>query len=223
MPAMKAWLSDAVCVGLLLGLGFGIGTTYLAAFQRSGGRGEFYQVEFAAAVASTCGRGFVNVPAPPRALADFRERRTDVFSCEQLPANLSVTDPDITQRLYRYLLTSVALYWRVGGITWSGLGPLYGMVFALTLCATYALFRVVAGPVASAVATAPLAVSAHQLSVLPHLRDYVKAPFLLALFAIMGLIAVRSASDRSRLMLAALFGLVLGVGLGFRNDVLIVV
>jgi hypothetical protein len=120
-------------------------------------------------------------------------------------------------------MTVVALKWKWSGVSWSGLAPLFGLVFAVTLCAAYGLFRLTAGPAVSALAVLPLAISAHQLAYLPHLRDYAKAPFILFLLLIVVRLALPPYSRRRSLCLAATFGALLGVGLGFRNDLLITV
>src|SRR5581483_7336477 len=61
------------------------------------------------------------------------------------------------------------------------------------------------------------------LSILPLLRDYAKAPFLLCAVLIMGCIVTRASTRPAVFALAAAGGVVMGVGLGFRNDLLLVV
>src|SRR4029450_13222396 len=61
------------------------------------------------------------------------------------------------------------------------------------------------------------------LMLVPQLRDYAKGPFLLAAMLILGA-AVRWGSGlRRTLALAALCGAVVGIGLGFRNDLLLAI
>ena len=76
--------------------------------------------------------------------------------------------------------------------------------------------------VAGAVLTSPL-----HLTTLLYLRDYSKAPFLTALWVLLGALVAAPLSvggtltSKRVLALAAAYGLVLAIGSGFRNDVLI--
>src|SRR5438552_15604972 len=100
-----------VAVALLVG-GAAVGATYVRAFEASGQRtsNDFGQYDFAAAVALTCGRGFVDVsPGVSPALDDFLAVKVDRMSCAALPTALPARPPDFTQRIYRYLMYCVAL------------------------------------------------------------------------------------------------------------------
>ena len=65
-----------------------------------------------------------------------------------------------------------------------------------------------------------LTVSSTHLLNLPHLRDYAKAPFTLALVLILGVLVITPVRPRTVLLLAFAYGAVLGVGYGFRTDFL---
>ncbi len=212
-----AW--DAVVVAVIFVAGETMGSRYFTAYQRLAPP-RFGQNDFGAAVSLACGRGFVD-PLPTPALSDFLNLRVDAFSCDQLPADRSPGPGSLTQGLYRYLMTAAALRWRWAGITWSGLDPVFGVAFALTLCVAYGLFRLAAGPWLALAAVVAFATSAHHLEYLPWLRDYAKAPFILGLILLMAHLAIPPFERRRSLVLAGAFGLVLGVGFGFRNDLLI--
>jgi hypothetical protein len=190
---------------------------YLATYQEPAPE----DLEFGAAVVSACGRGFINPAAPIPALYTFLQRKADAFSCDRLPADLSPAPLGITQALYRYLMAAVALQWRWSGVSWRGLAPLFGVMFGVTLCALYGLFRLVGGRVVGLIGVVPLAISAHHLGYLPQLRDYAKAPFILLLILLMAHLAMPPLRPRRSLILASVFGLILGIGFGFRNDILI--
>ena len=132
-------------------------------------------------------------------------------------------DLNATQRLYRYLMMSAALLWKVTGMSWKGLGPIFAVAYGLTLVVAYGIFRLGISRPMSVIATAGLALSPVHLQHLPFLRDYLKAPFILALILIMGRVATGTWSARRNLIYSAAFGLVLGVGFGFRNDLLIAI
>lgn len=206
----------ALLLIILLG-GALIGSRYIERV----GAGEFVQSEFGAAVSLACGHGFAEPLGPPPALSDFLNRRASAFSCDQWPPGLSVGPPTFLQRLYRYLMTAVAFQWMWSGVSWHTLAPLFGAMFGLTLAASYALFRLAGGPLVATIAVIPLAISSHQLATLPRLRDYAKAPFILLLILVMAHLARPPYSRRRCLLLAAAFGLILGVGFGFRNDLLV--
>src|SRR5438093_7660385 len=238
---LAAWVTrrtDLVVGCALWALGFSAGSAYMITFNRMGGTADFGQPEFGAAVAMACGRGFVN-PASARTpgLGRFLARESDTFSCGELPASIgrrgerdapvspasAVNDDalNVTQRLYRYLMSAVAVTWTLRGISWSGLWPLFGVMFGCTIAAAYGLFRVGIGRPLSIIASLALAMSAIHLSRLPYLRDYAKAPFMLALFFVMARMATGSIAPRRIIGCALLFGAILGVGFGFRNDLLI--
>ena len=200
--------------------GLMIGARYMGVFQRTG-TSDFGQSEFGAAVAFVCGHGFLDPRGESPALHAFLARQSDRLSCSDLPATLRFIEPNFTQRLYRYLMVAVALTWKWTGISWSALTPLFGLMFALTLGAAYGLFRLAGPPIAAFVALIPLAVSAHHLGMLPSLRDYAKAPFMLLPMLVMAWLAMPLFSRGKALALSCIFGLILGIGFGFRNDLLI--
>jgi hypothetical protein len=181
----------------------------------------FGQSEFSAAVMLTCGRGFAMPRTSTPELDDFLALKTNTFSCDQLTPAMTPNGLNLTQRLYRYLMTAVAWQWKWSGISWRGLSTLSGIIFAVTLCAAYGLFRLGAGPLLALAGVVPLAVSAHHLTHTSDLRDYAKAPFMLLLILIMARLAMPPFERRRALLLATAFGLVLGIGFGFRNDLLI--
>ena len=216
---MKA---DAVIAAALFIAGVAVGASYRRVFFSTGAPEVFGQTEFGAAVAMACGHGFVDPgKALTPALDDFLHVKRDQLSCSDLPASLSWRRPNLTQGLYRYLMMTTALVWRVAGISWSGLTPLFGALYGLTLAAAYGLFRLIVGRMLAVAATLALMVSAVHLQSLPYLRDYAKAPFILALMLVMGLIVRPPLRPRRAIALAIAFGVTLGVGFGFRNDLLI--
>ena len=207
--------------------GYALGSRYHQAFRASGEKEDFGQYTFAAAVSLACGQGFSDIGTDgiaavmPPELNLFLTLKQDTFDCRSLPPRIPRVEPNLTQGLYRYLMGTVAAVWMVKGLSWSGLSPLFGVAYALTLAAAYGLFRLGMGRVIALLMTTVLAVSAVHLGYLPYLRDYAKAPFILGLILIMALIAREPFERRRALALSAAFGVVLGIGFGFRNDLLI--
>ena len=201
-----------------------VGAMYRHLHVTSGLYADFPQQELGAAVALACGLGYRDLRADIPAVGAFLSRKAEIFQCADLPANVPVGTPRFAQDLYRYLFGTIALTWTlVGEISWKSLTPLFAAAYALTIVSAYAIFRAGMGRVAAALATIPLIMSAVHLWHLPHFRDYAKAPFILALLAIIAWLP-KAGSDLRRLVAAAVvFGVVLGLGFGFRNDLLIAV
>jgi hypothetical protein len=199
------------------------GGLFYGRYLRSGGRPFFYQTYFEPAVMLACGKGFlVSQPQPP-AVRAFLFETTDRFACADLPRDLRLGTEGLYQRPWRYLMTAVALTWMVRGISWSGLAPLFGVLFGATTAVAYTLFRMLAGRLVAIGCTAALCVSTTQLANLPNLRDYAKAPFMAALVMILVALVVRPMRQRDALLLSLCYGLVMGIGYGFRTDLLVAI
>ena len=199
------------------------GGFFYARFVARGGRPFFYQTYFEPAVMTACGRGFtIAQPQPaPGALVAFLEQKTDRFSCAELPADLQVGTKGLYQRPWRYLFTTVGITWALLGISWSGLAPLFGVLFGATTLAAYGLGRQIAGRGAALLCAAAMGASRLQLANLPNLRDYAKAPFTVVLLLLLVALVVRPRRPRDVLLLALCYGVVMGIGYGFRTDLLV--
>jgi hypothetical protein len=195
-------------------------TRFWNAWTAQGGEPVFYQHYFEPAVMIACGRGFVAAQSRPPALEDFLNRRRDSFDCRDLPGDLHVGREYLFQGAWIYLLTTVGWSWRLLGISWSRMGPLFGLLFGIVIALAYGIFRLGMGRVMAIVCALGLATSYVHLINLPHLRDYAKAPFALALVLILGLVVTRPVRRVTLLGLAAAYGGVLGIGYGFRTDFL---
>ena len=197
-----------------------VGSAYVRGFVRGGGRQMFYQSYFEPAVHWTCGRGFVrSIAGPQGAVGAFLRTERDSITCADVNPG-PVTTEGLYQRAWLYLMLSVGVTWWLLGMSWSGLAPLFGVLFGLTVTTAYALFRLAMGRMVAAGAAVALMVSTLHLTNLPHLRDYAKAPFVLMLVLIALLFAIRPLSTRAAIALAAAYGAILGVGYGFRSDLL---
>ena len=197
---------------------------YVPQFVAAGGKPWFYQQEFGPAVMEACGLGYVN-PAPDTrpALTDFLNRTADSVSCSEVQS-LATQPLTSMQRAFRYLIMTVGATWRVGGeVAWSALTPLYGSLYGVTVVLAFAIFRQGMGRMLSALASTALMVSTLHLHNIPHLRDYAKAPFVLALVLVAIRLVLVEVTTWRTLALAALAGGLTGVGIGFRNDLLVAI
>jgi hypothetical protein len=213
---------DAPVAAALFVFALLVGVVYCAAFERARPEPEPWVKELGAAIAFACGYGFVDPgyePGPK--VAAFLDKKIDRISCEDLPAGVPTRPPNFTQSLYRYMTLAVAMTWKLFGISWTRLAVLFGLLYALTAVAVYGLFRLATPRAPAAIGAAIMTMSPLQLRYLPQLRDYAKAPFLLALIFILGLLVMRPFSRGRLLALAACYGAVAGIGFGFRNDLLI--
>lgn len=196
------------------------GARYVQRWRAEGRPQVFYQQYFEPALMIACGRGFVVAQGqPPAAIADFVAQKSDRFACAQLPADLPVTSRNLYQYAWFYLMWMVGLFWWVFGVSWSGLAPLFGGLFALVVGLAYAVFRLAVPAWVAWPAAATLIASTLHLQNLPHLRDYAKAPFVIGLFLILFSMVARPSLKRT-VWLSALYGVVIGVGYGFRADFL---
>jgi hypothetical protein len=183
----------------------------------------FYQLYFEPAVMLACGKGFaVTVPQLP-AVGRFLREETSTFDCNEIPSNATLIREGLYQGSARYLMTAVGWTWRSVGISWRRLGPLAGWLFGVTIAAAYGIFRLGMGRVLAVLCAWALSLSPLHVLNLPGIRDYSKAPFMLLLILLLGLAVTRRPSWRSVLSISVAAGLVLGIGYGFRSDLLIVV
>ena len=227
-PTANAWrrlaarglVRDLLVAALLLASGGVWGTAFWKTWVTAGGQPMFYQIYFEPAVMVACGKGFVVSQRQPKAVEDFLFQRRDSFDCRELAPDLKVGREQLFQEAWTYLQITVGVAWWVLGISWSGMGPLFGLFFGGVIALSYGVFRLGMGRPLAVFAAGAFAVSSTHLLNLPHLRDYSKAPFTLALVLILGITVTRPVRSRNLLLLAAAYGAVLGVGYGFRTDFL---
>lgn len=217
--------ADQVIAGVLFAAALALGTWYVPQVVAAGGKPHFYQEQFGAAVMAACGHGYVNPNlATEPELRQFLALEREDFACSDRLAGAERLPLQPMQTAYRYLMTTVAWTWRLQGqVAWSRLAPLYGVFFATTVVLLFLLFRRGMGTVISTALAIVLALSPLHVSYLAHLRDYSKAPFVIALVLVASHLVVGLQSFRRALMLAAGAGLLNGVGMGYRNDLLVAV
>ena len=219
---MSARASEIVIVALIFGFGTILGVHAVRAFRAAGGAQDYYQSEFGPAVMAACGRGFRSpdtrlVPA----LAAFLSQRSNTVACADVPLSMPTQPPDAFQSTSQYLELAVALTWKATGVSWSRLAILPGLMFGAVAAATYLLLRLALSRVLAFLALVPSLMTTANFTIVPQLRDYAKGPFLLAVILIMGCLVIGDANRRRAIGLSATAGALIGVGLGFRTDLLI--
>jgi hypothetical protein len=226
------WFRRSIVALLLLSAAWIWGTLYWNKTYAAGVRPFFYQNYFEPAVMIACGKGFVVAQPQVPAMVPFLWRQAERFSCDAIPADAKLGTDGLYQGTWRYLLFTVGIAWRVLGVSWSGLGPLFGLLFAATILTAYAIFRLGMSPPLAGLGAFALAGSSLHLAYLPVLRDYAKAPFTLILVLFLGVLVKCRLTREGMpgmpgtpgmlrvLAVGAGYGAVLGIGYGFRTDFL---
>jgi len=212
---------DGWIIAALLVAAFAATRWYLPRFRADGGHEEFYQAEFGPAVMQACGRGFVNpVESTVPALDAFLHGGADRFSCDALPVAMRTRALNPLQGVTRYLMTLVGAVWRAVGVRWAAVDIVTAAFVAASVAAAYAALSLATGPWIALATTAWWMWSPRHLQNIPHLRDYSKTPFFMAM--LVGIV-IACVETRPRWLLAAgvAFGAVTGFGFGMRTDVLL--
>ncbi len=209
---------DLALATILLLLGSLFGSWYT--LEHSGAPRGKYTFWMGPAYGLATGHG-LQAPKPGASPAydEFMAKKRDAFPADAVPVDLPMRPANDVERTHLYLIGSVALCWGLFGVSWVSLAPLYGLLFGLNLALVYGLFRLGVNRVLALGGTLLFALAPSHLVVFPHLRDYAKAPFILAALLLMGWLVRRTHSGCRVLALSALLGAVIGVGLGFRQDV----
>jgi hypothetical protein len=198
------------------------GLHYWRLSAAAGRQPQFYQEYFEPAVMVGCGKGFAVVTPEVQAVTEFLTGRRSALECSEIPKDAHLSPP-VLQGAWRYLMIAVGLGWKVLGVSWEAIGPLAALAFGACIALAYAIFRLTV-PWPIALASAALwAVSSIHLWQLPHFRDYTKAPFLLVCLWILGMLVKKVRSAAAVLLLAGAYGLTVGIGYGFRTDLLIAI
>ncbi|MCB2187103.1 MAG: hypothetical protein KQJ78_11840 [Deltaproteobacteria bacterium] len=215
---LRRW-PDLLIICLLAVGSYWVGQTYFAnVINRINNPLVFHQQQVNAAVISACGQGYQHCRNCPE-LEDFARLRVKTFSCAQLPAKPALYPPSVIQETCRNLFGLFAWAWRDGKMTWPALAPVFAGIFAVTQALIYLIFRLGMGRLLSLAGSAVFAVA--HVTHLIYLRDYSKAPFILFVLFLCGVLLLKKINFRGKLVLGVLAGSALGYGYGFRTDVLI--
>ncbi len=178
---------------------------------------------FARSLMFAAGRGSFqpDIAAVP-GLQAFLERRTAVFDPAVIPKNVP-TLYDSAAEYHIYLEWTVAAIWSVMGISWQVLEPFLALALGLCGVFAYGLFRLGMNRGLSLAGTALFLASPSVLEQVCNMRDFSKAPFLLGGMFAIGWLVTRGKPVRFLWTTAGLMGLLAGVGMGFRQDAMILV
>lgn len=223
-PRVQTKLAEGLVVAALFVVAIGASWAAMRGFRTAGAEPFFYQSNFEPAVMMACGRGFGVASEPSAALTEFLNVRRNEFDCTLLPsAGEGRPLTSAANANWYYMYAAAAGVWRVAGVSWTALDWLVAAMSACGAVVLYGLFRLVAGRAVSALVATVLTLSPANLTHLLSLRDYSKAPFVLAAVLVLSALILRPMSRRAILALAAAYGLVVGIGYGFRPDLAVMV
>lgn len=183
--------------------------------------------EFKPAVLFASGRGMI-VPADfdCPALDTFLHSETASFDAATLPKEIAgshifFSSQSSFAQSHWLLFYSFGWTWLIFGISHGALQYLAALFYGLAAIALYCLFRVGMGRVFSVIGTLVVITLPPFLCIAPMLRDFSKAPFILMILALMGIVLKQRRTGIQLLRYAVLLGLVTGIGYGFRQDILV--
>jgi len=215
---------EAAVVLALFGAAFAVSLTAMRQFREAGVEPFFYQSNFEPAVMLACGRGFGIAASPPQELTDFLLVKRDHFDCALLPGSTAIQPlTSAANANWYYLYGAAAGVWTLAGVSWTALDTLVSLMGGVSAIMLFGLFRTVAGRAVSVAFALILVMSPANLTRLLSLRDYSKAPFVLAAILILVVMLLRPWSHPRMLALAGLYGAVVGFGYGFRTDLAVMV
>ena len=183
---------------------------------------SFTEYESTPAAMLACGRGLTSPVTETPELVEFQMRRRPAVTCEQV-VGAGGTKPPLAITLgERYGLYGAALAFRVAGISWRTLDAYMATLYGVSMVLAFGLFRLFAGRMASVLGVIALCFSGHLIG-LETLRDYGKEPCFYAAWLALGWLLARGGGQISRKALApaAVGGAVIGIGMGFRPDILV--
>lgn len=147
------------------------------------------------------------------------ERKLSYFPCDVV-RDLPPSEVGITWELQRYFHLTLSNWFRIVGPTPDGFISFQAASYAITCVLAYGIFRLGLGRLVSLACTAGFVWSASHLAVAGLPIEYAKAPWVLAILLLAGLLVKWSAAGRELRWLSLGLGLVAGVGIGFKPDVL---
>jgi len=226
---IRAWLAvicrapDALAVAVVAIMCLTCSAAYLFGYSGLGGHGTgSAPSNFSAAISLAFGQGLQR-PLPTPAIEAFIAQDVDYLLPEQMPPPAPDYIVSPWDSAHRYLLTYVSWVWRLFGVSWHTFKIALIPPFIAAGVLAYALFRLGAAPVWSAAGAIVLMIAPAMIEAHFCLRDFVKAPFIYAVLFATGYL-IRFPVTSGRLFAAAAAGgFALGLGYGFRQDLLMFV
>lgn len=224
MPASKKWryILEVLFILVIAAAACKGGISHLDKWK--GPAGSLTNDLFIPAVMMNAGYGFSNVdPVSVPGLRSFLDFQSPVFDLEKIPTTVMILPLHPYQEFHRYLIYTVAFAWRIQGVTWDAVKLLLLVYLFFSCLAVYGICRLAMNPVLALFVAITFVYSPAVGATLPILRDFAKAPFILATVLLLGVILFRQSTRRRFLLWALLAGVLLGAGMGIRRDMMVFV
>lgn len=208
----------AICTALAW-VGFNVGADQYLAYVDAA---QFYQPLFGPAVSLACTGQLDQVHMHPALHAFLIQGVPLEQGCNSVVLN-STSGWNAVDFSTLYLYVLAAISWNLFGFDWQSLFFTAGLLTSILAVGAYLLMRCFTSSRLLAASLALLILFSNPvLEHIPHLRDFSKAPLIFMALGIVGRIATRSMNLREVLLWAGAAGLVIGLGKGFRSDVILV-
>lgn len=172
------------------------------------------------AVMLAYGHGFISPDLRAHSeIAAFLTGERESLPEDAMPTEI-IQGKSTAAEYHRYLSYTMAAIWRLTGVSWRSLEPLLAFMMGWCAIAVYGLMRLGMKRLLSFVLAVLFTTSPAMLFVLPNLRDFGKAPFLLTILLGLGWLLKTRPSTARTFVLAIALGILTGVGMGFRQDAL---
>lgn len=208
-------------VDFLIGLAMaGLGSLLGVLVLRQAGTLFFYQNFTPEVVYSACGYGLRHPAIVPPKLLAFLFREKTYFDCADIDPTAILNPPGLFALMQLYFGDLVALVWRISSVRYENLWPLVGALSGFYSVGSFALLRQFFGRISATAGAVFLSLSPVALPLIFVLRDYAKAPFFM--WAIVFIVlTLRSRELKAMLGWSAASAAVVGLGCGFRADLII--
>ena len=151
----------------------------------------------------------------------FLDRKIAYFPCETLKG-IPLLEVGITWDLQKYFHLALSSWFRIVGPTIDGFISFQSISFAITSALAFLIFRLGIGRLISLACAAAIIFSSSHLAIAGLPIEYSKAPWVLGVVLLSATIVLRDSNRKSLGWVALALGVVAGVGIGFKPDVIAV-
>lgn len=220
LQVLRGITGDATLTLAVLAVSMTFASTYLGTY---GQRSDYLLKYYGPAVMIARGKGFVSPDySKAPALREFLANKRVTLAPEDIPADIETLPPSQFELLHRYAMGLLGWWWGFFGIDWRATTGLLTLFFGITCTCAYGVLRLGMGRILAVLLSLAFMMSPAMLYVLPQFRDFSKAPFILGALFLIGLPVRHGLAWPLLLLIATAAGLTLGVGMGFRHDLLAV-
>ncbi len=222
---IQRWRGDIIGVSVVIAVSCCIYLGYAYSLDNPVEHKHFIQLNMfypAVFFAAGLGMGTADISQFPELEAFiYRHEKHAVFDTSSIPKTTEIVPLETVWELtHLYYLYFIGFLWRMLGVSvWAVV--FYAAILRMaSAAALYGLFRFGLGKMTSACGALLIATSPVMLNTAIDLRDFGKAPFILAFLFCMTCLLRQPLSPKRLLATATGAGLLLGIGLGFRQDLL---